>query len=63
MQNKTSRLIKNASEISRSYQNFPRPKFFEVTAFTTTPSSIMHEMFGMLTVSGLYNSTGYCNQY
>ena len=28
--NETSRLIKNASEISRSCQNFPRPTFFEV---------------------------------
>ena len=28
--NETSRLIKNASEISRSCPNFPRPTFFEV---------------------------------
>ena len=32
--NETSRLIKNASEISRSCQNFPRTMFFEVP-FTT----------------------------
>ena len=28
--NETSRLTKNAFEISRSCQNFPRPTFFEV---------------------------------
>ena len=37
----TSRLIKNASEISRSCQNFPRPTFFEVPF--ATPKSVKHE--------------------
>ena len=32
--NETSRLIKNASEILRSYQNFPRPTFFEIPFVT-----------------------------
>ena len=35
--NKTSRLIKNTSEISRSCQNFPRPTFFAVPS--ATPST------------------------
>ena len=33
-ENEISRLVKNASEISRSYQNFPRPTFFEVPCAT-----------------------------
>ena len=32
--NETSRLIKNASEISRSCRNFPRPTFFVVPSAT-----------------------------
>ena len=36
--NETSRLIKNVSEISRSCQNFPRPKFFEVPFATPNMS-------------------------
>ena len=34
--NETSRLIKNAFEISRSCQNFPRPTFFEVPFATSS---------------------------
>ena len=32
--NEKTRLIKNASEVSRSCQNFPRPTFFEVPVAT-----------------------------
>ena len=40
--NETSRLIKNASAISRSCQNVPRPTFFEVP-FTTPPIRYSNE--------------------
>ena len=36
LENETSRPIKNASEMSRSGQNFPRPKFFEVAFCSPT---------------------------
>ena len=37
--NETSRLIKNASKISRFCQNFPRPTFFEVPFATPSKST------------------------
>ena len=36
LERETSRPIKNASEISRSGQNFPRPTFFEVAFCSPT---------------------------
>ena len=40
----TLRLIKNASEILRSCQNFPRPKFFEVPFATPTCTYYCYEL-------------------
>ena len=39
--NEISRLVKNASEISRSCQNFSRPTFFEVPFATPIPETNM----------------------
>ena len=41
--NETSRLIRNASEISGSCQNFPRPTFFEVPFATPTMLIILSQ--------------------
>ena len=38
-----TRLIKNASEISRSCQNFPRPTFFEVPFATPVRAGIFFQ--------------------
>ena len=43
VKSETSRLIKNAFDISRSCQNFPRPTFFEVPFATRIVTSSSYD--------------------